>query len=240
MGTESNSNSNFPRDPGTDSVVDDTDLDALVDAATGGDESSEAIASEADAADRAAGLLPVHAAPTVGGKSKGGTVYKIDRQKGRPRRVERMPTTSDLEYHAKIIEEKAKFIDADAVVQAAVKHADPMAMLAVIRTEVAKESAALHFQRIENEKFGKDTAQVSTRRIDALKKIADIELEIKKLGGDVVDVHSEKMVRIFQFFIETVKGILAENLSEEQIDLVFNRLSTEFEGWQEKLSEALR
>ena len=151
-----------------------------------------------------------------------------------------MPTTSDLEYHAHMTSEKAGFIDRDPVVVAALRHADPMAMLQIIKSEVAKESAALHFQRIENEKFGKDTAQVSTRRIDALKKIADIELEVKKLGGDVVDVHSEKMTRIFKFFIETVKTILEENLSPEQIDLVFNRLQTEFEGWQEKLSEVLR
>lgn len=217
-----------------DPVVDDVDLDELLEGA------EDQVMDEASAANNVAQMLPLHAAPTVGGKSKGGTVLKMERGRGRPRKVERMPTTSDLEYHAKMTEVKATFITQDAVVQAAVKHADPMAMLQVIKTEVAKESAALHFQRIENEKFGKDTAQVSTRRIDALKKIADIELEVKKLGGDVVDVHSEKMQRIFKFFIDTVRLILEENLPPEQIDLVFNRLSTEFEGWQDKLSEVLR
>ena len=217
-------------DPGVD---DDLDLEDLV-------SNVETPPNEAVSVNNVVQLLPVHAAPTVGGKSKGGTTLKVERGRGRPRKVERMPTTSDLEYHAHMTSEKAGFIDRDPVVVAALRHADPMAMLQIIKSEVAKESAALHFQRIENEKFGKDTAQVSTRRIDALKKIADIELEVKKLGGDVVDVHSEKMTRIFKFFIETVKTILEENLSPEQIDLVFNRLQTEFEGWQEKLSEVLR
>ncbi len=231
MGT----NSNHPEGP-----TDDFDIDSLVDEITGETpEPSEAEQSESDAVDNVVSILPVHAAPNVGGRSRGSPLV-VDRQRGRPRKVERMPTTSDLEYHAKMSEAKAKFIDADSVVQASRKRADPMEMLAVIRAEVAKESAALHFQRIENEKFGKDTAQVSTRRIDALKKIADIELEIKKLGGDILDLHSEKMQRVFSYYVTTVQGILQENLSPQQIDLVFNRLTTEFEGWQDKLSDVLR
>lgn len=243
MSTENSSN----RPDSTDPLIDDVDLESLVDEVTAGDaESAEAAiqgSSESSAVGNVVPFLPVHAAPYTQNRARadgGGDALKVQRRVGRPRKVERMPTTSDLEYHAQMTEAKAKFIDSDSVVQAAKRSADPMEMLSVIRGEVAKESAALHFQRIENEKFGKDTAQVSTRRIDALKKIADIELEIKKMGGGEIDVKSEKMQRIFKFFIETVQGILQENLRPEQVDLVFNLLSTEFEGWQEKLSEVLR
>ena len=223
--------SKFPEND--DPVCDDVDLDALVDEATRDQVAEQA--SEVGAVSNVVPLLPVHAAPNTGKNS-----LKVSRGVGRPRKVERMPTTSDLEYHAQIAEAKGKFIDGDSVVQASVRRAEPMAMLAVIKTEVAKESAALHFQRIENEKFGRDTSQVSSRRIDALKKIADIELEIKKLGGDTIDVTSEKMTKVFTFFIGTVRSILEENLTPEQLDLIFNRLQTEFEGWQEKLSAQLR
>jgi hypothetical protein len=230
MGTESNIN---------DPISDDADLEALVDEATqidGGTQVEEdQHVSEASAVGNVVSLLPVHAAPNTGKNS-----LKVSRGPGRPRKVERMPTTSDLEYHAQIVEQKGQFIDKDAVVIAAYKHADPLSMLAVIKTEVAKESAALHFQRIENEKLGKDTSQVSTRRIDALKKIADIELELKKLGADTIDVTSEKMVKVFTFFIGTVRSILEENLTPEQLEVVFNRLETEFVGWQEKLAAQLR
>ena len=226
---------------------DDLDLDSLIDEVSAETQEAQEAQAQASTERLAVGnvvpILPVHAAPYSQQRSRsegGGDALKVQRKVGRPRKVERMPTTSDLEYHAIMAEAKAKFIDEDSVVTAAKRHADPMEMLAVIRGEVTKESAALHFQRIENEKYGKDTAQVSTRRIDALKKIADIELEIKKLGGDTIDVRSEQMQRIFQFFIETVRGILEETLAAEQIDLVFNRFSTEFEGWQEKLSDVLR
>lgn len=237
MGTDSNHPD--PTDP-----IADVDLDSLIDEVTGeSGETPPAEQSEIEAVNNVVNLLPVHAAPYTQSRPRGeggGDALKVQRRVGRPRKVERMPTTSDLEYHAQMTEQKASFIQQDSVVQAAVAKADPMMMLAVIKTEVAKESAALHFQRIENEKFGKDTAQVSTRRIDALKKIADIELEIKKLGGSQIDVNSEQMQRVFKFFVDTVRAILEENLSVEQLDLIFNRLTTEFEGWQEKVTNVLR
>lgn len=194
-----------------------------------------AAGSEAAAASNVVKLSPVHNAPYTGKNQ-----LQVKRGPGRPRKVERMPTTSDLEYHAVMTEERAKFVDNDPVLKAIRAKSDPMSVLAYVKEQVAVEQAALHFQRMENEKIGKDTAQVSTRRIDALKKIADIELELKKLGADTIDVNSEKMQRIFQFFISTVRAVLEDTLTPEQIDLIFNRLSTEFEGWQEKLGEALR
>src|SRR5208282_1097871 len=139
--------SKFPEND--DPVCDDADLEALLDEASQGASQGEAQeqATEANAADNVLQLRPVHSATNTGKNA-----LVVARGRGRPRKVERMPTTSDLEYHAKMAEAKADFVDKDEVVQAAVKRADPMAMLAVIKTEVAKESAALHFQRIENEK----------------------------------------------------------------------------------------
>ncbi len=224
--------------PDNDDLIEDSEEDFE------GEETNEALeapTAEAAAAGNVVSILPVHAAPYTGARPEGGGRHlKVARRPGRPRKVERMPSTSDLEYHAKMTEEKAKFIDQDSVVVRSRTKAEPLEILAAIKMEVAKESASLHFQRIELEKYGKDTSQVSSRRIDALKKIADIELEIRKMGGDTIDVHSERMQRIFKFFIETVKETLQETLSVEEIDMVFNRLGTRFDGWQEKLAEILR
>ena len=196
--------------------------------------------SESGKATNVLQLLPVHAAPTLGGKGKQGNALKVQRGPGRPRKVERMPTTSDLQYHALISEEKAKFIDSDAVVQATRGAADAGQVLKLIRAEVAKEAAALHFQRIENEKYGKDTAQTSTRRIDALTKIANIELEIKKLGSDAIDLRAEKFQKVFALWIEMMREVAADTLTPEQIDLFFNRFSTKIEGWEDRAADAVR
>ena len=198
-------------------------------------------ASESEKAKNLLRLLPVHAAPRLGGKGRGGNSLKVKRTTGRPRKVERMPTTSDLQYHALMSEEKARFIDGDAVVQATTKNAlDSVQRLKLIQAEVAKEAAAIQFQRIESEKFGKDTSQTSTRRIDALAKIANIELEIKKLGTDAIDVRGDKFQKVFAFWIEVMREAASDTLTPEQIDLFFNRFSTKIEGWEDRVADALR
>lgn len=183
-------------------------------------------------------LLPVHAAPKRGA---GGGVLKVDRQRGRPRKVEKMPTTSDLEYHARISEEKAKFVTQDPVVVAtSTGKVDAPDLLRKLRTEIAKEAASLLFQRVESEKFGKDTSQTSTRRIDALTKIAHIELEIAKLGPSQIDVRSEKFQQVISLFIEFMREAAAETMSPEILNLFFNRFETKMNGWEDKAEDKLR
>ena len=182
-------------------------------------------------------LLPVHAAPKRGA---GGGSLKVERQRGRPRKVEKMPTTSDLEYHSAMSEEKQRFVTRDPVVVATEGKIDAPELLRKLRTEIAKEAAALHFQRIESEKFGKDTSQTSSRRIDALTKIAHIELEIAKIGPSTVDVRSEKFQRVIKLFLGFIQETAVETLPPEALNLFFNRLETKMDHWEDKAEEALR
>lgn len=112
-------------------------------------------------------LLPVHLAPRVGDpKARGGTTLKVKRGPGRPRKVERMPTTSDLEYHALQSAVKEQFINSDPLVQAARNpKADSSMVLKLIREQIAVEAAALHFARLEEEKLGRPVGQSSSRQI---------------------------------------------------------------------------
>jgi hypothetical protein len=160
--------------------------------------------------------------------------------RGRPREIGKVPTPRDLEYHANMSAAKAVFVDQDPVVQAARGRADAGEVLRLIKSEIAREAAALHFQRIENEKLGKDTSQQSSRRIDALTRVANIELEIKKLGADIIDLHGEKFQRVFHLWIEMLREVAAETMSPEQIDLFFNRLSTAMDGWEDKATDVIR
>lgn len=160
--------------------------------------------------------------------------------RGRPRAVKRPPTTSDLQYNAQMSAAKAEFIQKDALVNATRGRCDVAEVLRLIKAEIASEQAAIHFQRIESEKYGKDTAQISTRRIDALTKIAHIELEIKKLGADLVDLRSERFQRIFALWIDTIKQVAADTLPPELIDLFFNRLLTSMDGWEDRATDAIR
>lgn len=179
--------------------------------------------------------LPLH---TIA-DSKGNITVK--RGRGRPKTVTRKPDITDLEYHAEMSEEKRKFIENDPVVIATSKpHHEALPMLRVIASEIAREQAALAFQRVENEKLGKDTAQVSSRRVEALTKIANIELEMKKLGTDIIDFRSEKFAKVFQMWVEAIREVAEEVMPAELVDLFFNRLSTKLEGWEDKAADLTR
>jgi len=186
--------------------------------------------NETEAKVKILSTLPTHA---VGGGN-------VKRSKGRPRTVSKAPTVVDLQYHAEMAAQKIDFIERDPVVQSSHQREDSVSTLRTIKTEIAKEAAALHFQRIENEKFGKDTSQISVRRVDALSKVVAVELELKKLDGDFIDLRSEKFQRVFKFWIKTLEEVAQETLTGEQIDLFFNRLSNRMEGWEERAAEEVK
>jgi hypothetical protein len=148
-------------------------------------------------------------------------------------------TAEDLAEYNATLPDRIAFMENDPIVRSS-QGRDPLALLATLKAEVARESAALAYQRIENEKMGKDISQVSSRRIDAIKKIADIEMEMRKIGFDQVDVYGEKFQRIFKLWIDTIQLIAQETLPAEQLDLFFNRLTTDMDGWEEKAADLVR
>lgn len=182
-------------------------------------------------------LLPEQDAPNT---SEGHRLASVKRGRGRPRKVERKPTTSDLEYHAEMIRTRQDFIKSDPLVQKIEGRGDVLEVLYLIKREVAAEAASLHFERIETEKRGKETGQVSTRRIEALKKIADIELKIKEIDSDSVNLSSERMQKLFALWVDTIREIAQETLPQEALNLFFNRFATAMEGWEERATSALR
>lgn len=149
------------------------------------------------------------------------------------------PSTEDLEWYEATAEDRAQAIADDPVVRSA-GGKDPVVLLSTLKAEVAREAAALVYQRTLLEKMGKDITAVSGRRIDALKKIADIEMEMRKIGFDQIDVHSEKFQKVFKFWIDTIQAVAQDTLEPETLDLFFNRLTTEMEGWEEKAEELVR
>jgi hypothetical protein len=189
----------------------------------------EADSSETKIVNEMAEVVPLH---SVGG-------IPAKRGRGRPRKINPQPTTSDLEYHKEMTRRKATFMDADPIVAGTKEHKDPIEVLHRIKEQIALEAAALHFQRIENEKIGKDSAQVSSRRISALKEVAQIELEIRKLGVHTVDLKSEQMQRVFKMFITKIRDEAKEVLPTEQFDLLFNRLQTSLDGWEDEAESLL-
>lgn len=173
-------------------------------------------------------VVPLHAATGGDGLKRG---------RGRPKKINPKPTTQDLLYHAEMIRQKTAFIDADPLVQSTRNRQEALEVLHRVKEEVAREAAALHFDRIEEEKYGKDTSQMSSRRIAALREIASLELEIKKLGVTMIDLKGERFQKIFLFLLQTIREAAEEILPPEQLNVLFNRLETSLDGWEERAQE---
>ena len=180
-------------------------------------------------------ILPVHVAPRTSTH-----LLVVKRGPGRPRKVERMPTTSDLEYHALMTEEKMRFTESDPLVKAVESNCDTLTILHRIKLDIAREQSAIHFQRIENEKRGVDTSQVSSRRIDALERLARVELKIRETDWESINLGSEKMQKIFELWIDIMREVAQEVLPSEFMDMFFSKFSIAMEDWEEKAQNVLR
>jgi hypothetical protein len=164
----------------------------------------------------------------------------VRRRPGRPRKVELRPTITDLEHHATVAVERERFIAADPLVTAVINGEDTRTILRVLISQIVREAAALEFQRLEAEKRGRDGAQISSRRVDALKKVAEIELKLRELDGEQWNLRAERFQKLFALWAEKLVAIATEVLPAEMRDIYMNRIATAFEGWEESASEQIR
>jgi hypothetical protein len=162
------------------------------------------------------------------------------RGRGRPKSVAKKPDIDDLAYHQEAIQREVSFVDGDAVVKATSDRKDSVEVLHLLKGRIARAAAALEFQRVEMQKYGKDTGQVTSRQIAALKEIALIELKIRELGAQMLDLRSEPVQKVLGMFIAKLQEAAKEVLPEEQFDLLFNRLETSLDGWEDEAESLLR
>ena len=165
-----------------------------------------------------------------GGEGKGGGA----------RRMRLKPDPADLEYYSSLHDEAERAIAEHPLVKATRSKVDSLEMLWSVKEYLAKGAANLDFQRMQFEKEGRDTVQISHKQAEVLKKLADVELDIKKLGMDNINLQGDKIQRIFRYWIDTLREVVQEVMTPEQSDLFFNRLQTMLEGWEQKVAELIR
>jgi hypothetical protein len=181
--------------------------------------------------------LPVQDAPRTDHRD-----LVVKRGPGRPRKVERMPSTTDLHYHALMAEAKSKFVASDPVVRAIETGKTVAEVLQIVKVGVAREAAGIAFDRIEHEKRGRstDAAALSSKRIDSLRKIAEIELKLRDLDADKIDLSSPKFQAVFAFWVAKLKEVASEVLPPESLDMFFNRFATAMEKWEQEVNDLVR
>jgi hypothetical protein len=167
----------------------------------------------------------------------------VKRGKGRPKKSYGAPAPTDIEFNQAVIEQQVAFVEKDEIVKAIMDREDAPSMLHMLKERIARSAAALEFIRLEQQKRGqyhREVPQIVSRQIAALKEIANIELEIRKMGTDSLDLSNPRLQEVFKLLIDTFRDVAKNMLPPKEFDLVWNKLENELEGWEEKADSLIR
>jgi len=165
------------------------------------------------------------------------------RRRGAPLKTDRRPDWDDVQYHEEMMRRQAEMMDNNDVVKSVRGDAPSLLKLKALQEQIAMAAASLEFQQLELQKrrnTAKEISQITSRRIAALKEVASIEKEIAHFNASTLNLRDERLQRVFAMFLEVFRDVLHDMLPEEQFDLIWNRLETRLEGWEDKANEIVR
>jgi hypothetical protein len=115
------------------------------------------------------------------------------------------------------------YINKDGPLSAAKGNIDSDEVLTSVILGLAEESASLAFERIEAERRGDPTSQISLRRVNALKAVGDTWLKKKELVANTsLDLDSKAFKIVFGHIAETFRVACDESgLRPEMTESVF-------------------
>jgi len=126
-----------------------------------------------------------------------------------------------------LVERKEKVIQEDGILKTARQDSDSADVLHGVILGIGEEVASLGFERKEAERQGKETSQISVRRISGLKALAETWLRRKdqQLGKDL-NVDSPAFQEAIRYVMETLKEAMSGcGVRGEMIQTVFGKFS---------------
>jgi hypothetical protein len=157
----------------------------------------------------------------------------IKRRPGRPRKVVPAPSAVESDYIEQINTARDRHIEGDPLVASLGGREDTGRVLRAIIEALAREAASLRWEIRRGREAGRDTAQLCSRRIDALSKIALVYLGLRRLGdGHELARNDPHMTTIINFFVGTVTGVLAETLPRDQGATLSGKIEARIQAWQ--------
>lgn len=159
------------------------------------------------------------------------------KQPGRRRKTPVAATPQPANPNVAAIQaQKDQYLRKDPLIKQLVKGVDSEDVLHLAMMGFADEAASLAFERAEAERNGKETSQLSIRRINALKAIAETWIKRKEqLAGKSIDMNSPAFKRLFEFLLDTFRECMFNNgIPEDQAETIFVGLSERIvdETWE--------
>jgi hypothetical protein len=145
---------------------------------------------------------------------------------------------------AVLVQQKQEFFENDALLQQLESGIDAEDVLHLVMTGFAQEAASLNFERIEAERTGKETSQLSIRRINALKALGETWIKRKEqLAGRMIDLESPAFRKLFEFMLDCFRESMHKGgVPRDQAETVFVELSERMtdETWEEEARKRMR
>jgi hypothetical protein len=110
----------------------------------------------------------------------------------------------------------------DPILQAAEESPESAEVLNQVVLAIGEEAASLRFERMQAERMGEDTSQLSMRRVAALKAIGDTWIKRKEqIQSRLIDLESPAFQALFQLISETfVRAMQAAGVRQELSEAV--------------------
>lgn len=144
---------------------------------------------------------------------------------GKPKKEETLPPASPL--IGDLLRIKQGQLRNDPILQAAESAPESAEVLNQVVLAIGEEAASLRFERMEAERKGTDTSQLSMRRVAALKAIGDTWIKRKEqIQSRVIDLESPAFQALFQFISETfVRAMQSAGVRHELSDTVISQFA---------------
>tara|TARA_Y100000310_G_scaffold194428_2_gene194435 strand:+ start:24513 stop:25187 length:675 start_codon:yes stop_codon:yes gene_type:complete len=160
---------------------------------------------------------------------------------GRKAKADPQPVNDTIR---ELVKRKAASVAASPLRQAAANEPDSDAVLHNVLMGLTDEVASLAFERQEAERLGKETSQISVRRIGGLKATAETWLKRKdQLVNKSVDPDSPGFKAAASYLLETMKEAMSgSGVRPEMIQTVFTKFSTitAADSWEAELKVRIK
>lgn len=158
---------------------------------------------------------------------------------GRPQIIEGAAS----EEVADSVRQKDRDLSSDPIVKTAKTDPESADLLHHVVVSLAEEAASLGVERRNAELEGRETSQLSIRRVNALKAVAETWLKRKdQTAAKEIDLASPQFKAVFALTLDTFREAMGEaSLRPEMVEMVFAKLTAKLqEGWEQEARNRMK
>ena len=163
--------------------------------------------------------------------------------KGKPGRPLSAPLPPVTPIVAEVVRAKEDHMFADSLVSATKTNPEGDVVFNHLMVELSNEISALEFERKEAERLGRDSSEISAKRVRAIKTMTDTWMRKKeKNESGSIDMDGEPFRKLFAFILETVRASMVDSgMRAEHMETIFAKLSKRLaDGWAEEAKNRMK